>query len=113
MMVAVKVSATARVTAAQPARGGRWSGKRRKRRPKKRSMARRLANSAAVQVGARRDRSLVRLGLKAVTRFPERRALKPNGMGAGAITAPDNVTNDVGCGRPIPNRQVTTKGAFP
>jgi hypothetical protein len=50
-----------------PGQGGRWSGKTRKRRPKNRSMALRLPSASAVQVGARRDRFLVRLGLKGMT----------------------------------------------
>src|SRR5438094_468225 len=63
-MVALNERATAQVTADQPPSGGRWSGRTRKRRPKKRSMALRLPNSSAVHVGGRYERSMVRLGLK-------------------------------------------------
>ena len=48
MIVAVNERATAQVTADQPARGGGWSRKTRKRRPKKRSMAAHLPSSVAV-----------------------------------------------------------------
>ena len=67
MMVAVKDKVTQHVTADQPLSGGRCTTKARKRRPKKRSMALRLPNSALLQVGGKQERSLSALGLNGMT----------------------------------------------
>jgi hypothetical protein len=53
---AVDVKATCVAMAEQPQRGGRWRRKKRKTRPKKRSVLVRLPNSWAVQVGGKQER---------------------------------------------------------
>src|SRR5260370_2371321 len=55
-MVAVDVKATCVAMADQPQRGERWRRKKRKTRPKKRSVLVRLPNSWAVQVGGKQER---------------------------------------------------------
>jgi hypothetical protein len=54
-LVAVDVKATCVAMADQPQRGGRWRRKRRKTRPRKRSVLVRLPNSWAVQVGGKQE----------------------------------------------------------
>src|SRR6266496_3059086 len=72
MMVAFEVTATCETMADQPEKGGRWRRKKRKTRPKKRSMEARFPNSCLVQVGGKQERFFCRLGFQGTTAMAPR-----------------------------------------
>src|SRR6266550_4376137 len=66
----------------QPEKGGRCRPKKRKTRPKKRSMALRLPNSSLVQVGGKQERFFCRLGFQGMIATACRVARHQARMGA-------------------------------
>src|SRR5437588_2729642 len=78
--------ATCLTMADQTEKGGRCRPKKRKTRPKKRSMEVRLPNSSAVQVGGRQERFFCRLGFQGTTATAPRLAWRKSNQFQAPIT---------------------------